>query len=134
MMRRPAVTPSTRAREASCARSPISRPRSASPRRTCASSPATAAVLAVEDAASAPLVRHSTAAVRELRALLAMRGCANDAATASVTQVDGGLKVALSPGFEVDDKRLLEMMSIRVLAAVRKVDPDAARISVVVAP
>jgi hypothetical protein len=87
----------------------------------------------IEQAAAAPLLRHSTAARRSLRSVMEIHGLPVDGANAEAFHDQAGLRVVLRPGVELDEKTA-EVASIRAAGAVRDVDPYAPTVNVVVEP
>jgi hypothetical protein len=91
-------------------------------------------VAAVERAANAPLVRHEAAARAALGALLEIHGMPDGGGGALVRRSLGGLAVTVTVPAGLD-RSARDMAAVRVVSALREVDPDAAGIDVeVVAP
>ena len=85
---------------------------------------------AVERAVAAPLERHGAAALRSERSVLEMHGYDSSAATATVTRRGTtDLMVLLDPGLTVT-KQVADILSVRVVGAVRDIDPYARIIDV----
>lgn len=84
---------------------------------------------AIAEAAAAPLRRHGDAARRSLRSVLEHHGLDASGADAEVHRIGSDLKVVLRPGVDLD-KGLADMTSVRVVGAVRDVDPYARTINV----
>jgi hypothetical protein len=76
----------------------------------------------VERTAVSPLRRHTEAARRSLRSVLAMHDLPTEQAGASVTRAGSDLKVILEPGIVIPAS-VAEMAAVRVLGAVRDIDP-----------
>lgn len=83
----------------------------------------------VETVAESPLAQHSRAATRSFRAVLAQHDFDPVPASATVTRSGRDLKVTLSYPGDLD-RRVAEMASVRVVGAIRDVDPYASKIDV----
>lgn len=86
-------------------------------------------VAATERAASLPLPDHGAAARTALAGVLTAEGVDASRARAEVVRSGGQLVVTLVPGVEVTP-HVAETASVRVLAAVRALDPHASIIDV----
>jgi hypothetical protein len=76
----------------------------------------------LERARRAPLRRHASAARRSLRAVLEQHGVDSNGADAVVHRHGADLRVTLTAGVEVE-RAVAEIAAVRVVGAVRDVDP-----------
>ncbi|MCB1262654.1 MAG: hypothetical protein KDB33_20000 [Acidimicrobiales bacterium] len=85
---------------------------------------------ALDAAVATPLARHGAAALRSERSVLEMHGYDSTAATATVVRNGTtDLLVHLDPGIVVS-KQVADILSVRVVGAVRDIDPYARIIDV----
>ncbi len=82
-----------------------------------------------ETAASAPLRRHGDAAGRSMRSVLEAHGYNPERASVEVTRRGTDLRVTVDPG-EAVTRAVADILSVRVVGAVRDVDPYARIIDV----
>ena len=85
----------------------------------------------VERVGSAPLRRHEAAAEEMFRATLDLHGLPEVEAHVDVTRADGAVRVVLRPSVSIPPA-VAEKASVRVVGALTKLDPTAARVSVAV--
>jgi hypothetical protein len=76
----------------------------------------------LERARQAPLTRHADAARRSMRAVLEQHGLDGSSATADVVRDGPDLRVRLRAAIDFD-RKVADMASVRVVGAVRDIDP-----------
>lgn len=91
------------------------------------------AVEAVQEAADAPLRRHTERATAELREVLVRKGVDASRAEATVERRVGGLRVTLRPGTDLSTP-VAQAAAVRVAAALRAIDDKSSAVDVTVAP
>ncbi|MFN8035606.1 MAG: hypothetical protein U0V73_06715 [Acidimicrobiia bacterium] len=84
---------------------------------------------ACERAALAPLPHHTAVATQAWEATLANHDLDPSGSSIVVTRVHGGLLVAIEPGPEMT-RPMIDMASVRVLAALRAIDTESRAIDV----
>ena len=86
----------------------------------------------VERAARAPLPRHGAAALDAIRQVLVTHGHDPEGASVEVLRERKRLEVRVDPGI-VADKKLADVLAVRVAQAIRVVDQDSQMVNVTVA-